>query len=132
MADVNSKILDDMLECNDLCSSTGSYVNKLEKLTDYDKIDFFIKYLPALGYVRKQLIFYMFSNGLTTGSINEDVTLNNFLYATNREGSTNYAILQETISTAAVYGECGLKWYEGALYLVKPGTFAPVVIKLMV
>lgn len=130
MADVNSKILDDMLECNDLCSPTGSYVNKLEHLTDYDKIDFFIKYLPALGYVRNQLIFYMFSNGLTTGSINEDVTLNSFLYATNREGSTNYAILQETISTAAVYGECGLKWYEGALYLVKPGTFAPVVRKV--
>lgn len=129
MADVNSTILDDMLECGQLCSPTGSYINKLEKLSNYDKIDYFVKYLPALGYVRNQLIFYIFSNGLTTGSINEDIKLNSFLYSKNLEGSTNYSILQEVISTGAVYGECGLKWYEGALYSVKPGTFAPIVKK---
>lgn len=130
MADPNTTILNDMLDCNELCSPIGEYKNRLEGLTDYEKIDFFIKYLPALGYVRDQLIFYIFSNGLTTGSINEDKILSDWLYSKNLEGATNYSVLQELIGIAAVYGECGLKWHENGIYLVKPGTYAPLIRKI--
>lgn len=127
--ELNEYILDDMLKCNELCNPLGNFRSKLDGLTDYEKIKFFEKVLPGLDYVKRQLVFYIFSNGITTGSINEDVDLDKFLYRKNEEGATNITVLQDLIGTCSVYGEAGLRWYNDNIYCVKAGTYAPLLIK---
>lgn len=126
---LNESILDDMLKCNDLCNPLGNYRSKVNLYQDYDKIKFFEKVLPALDYVKRQLVYYIFSNGITTGSINQDKDLDDFLYAKNLEGSTNLAVLQDLVGTVSVYGEAGLRWYEGSIYCVPAGTYCPLILK---
>lgn len=126
---INEYILDDMLQCNDLCNPLGKFKSKLDGLTDYEKIEFFQKVLPGLDYVKRQLVFYIFSNGITTGSINEDVVLDKFLYRKNDEGATNITVLEDLIGTCSVYGEAGLRWYEDNIYCVPAGTYTPLLLK---
>ena len=126
---LNEFILDDMLNCNTLCSDLGKFKSRVYTLRDYDKIKFFEKALPGLDYVKRQLVYYIFSNGITTGSINEDVVLDDFLYKKNLEGATNLAVLQDLVGNTATYGECGLRWYEDNLYCVDAGTYTPLILK---
>lgn len=118
-------ILDEMLECNS-CEDLGTLKHYDKGLTKRQKIDKMMEVLPGIDYIRNQMLNYIFSNGLTTGSINADVTLNNFLYAKNGFDATNYAVLREAIGWAAVEGECGIRMYGGNIYLVRSGQYAIV------
>lgn len=121
-----SKILDDILEC-----STCNDISKFEykKRTGVELIDYLIENLPAVDYVIDEIINYIFSNGLTTGDKEDKDKLNEFLYRKNEEGTTNYDVLRTCIANSMLYGECGLRLYNGNLYHVKRGKYAPLVLK---
>ena len=119
------QILDNMLECNS-CENLGTLKHYDLGLTRREKIDKMISVLPGIMYIRNQMLNYIFSNGLTTGSINADVILNDFLYRKNGSDATNYAIIREAIGWAAIDGECGMRMYNGNLYLVRSGQYGIV------
>ena len=70
------RMFEDMLrqwaECNSVCDVAVPRERKKEGL---EKADRYMKILPGADYVLTQTLNYIFSNGLTTGSINEDKTL---------------------------------------------------------
>ena len=70
--------LKDWLECNTVCdlAKESEVMKKLKSLTGWDKVDYYMEILPGADYVRIQTLNYIFSNGITTGSINEDFALN--------------------------------------------------------
>lgn len=117
--------MDDFLECG-TCTDLGTRSKYDRGLSERGKIDKMLDILPGIMYIRSQMLNYIFSNGLTTGSINSDVILDNFLYRKNNFDSTNYAVLREAIGWAAVDGECGIRLYEDNLYLVRSGEYAIV------
>ena len=119
------QILDNMLECNS-CENLGTLKHYDIGLTKRQKIDKMMTVLPGIMYIRNQMLNYIFSNGLTTGSINADVILNNFLYRKSGFDATNYAVLREAIGWAAIDGECGIRLYNGNLYLVRSGQYGIV------
>ena len=119
------QILNDMLECNS-CENLGTLTHYDIGLTKREKIDKMMEVLPGIDYIRSQMLNYIFSNGLTTGSINADVILNNFLYRKNNFDATNYSVLREAIGWAAIDGECGIRLYEGNIYLFRSGQYAIV------
>lgn len=119
------RILDDFLECG-TCTDLGTLKKYDRGLSVREKIDKMMQILPGIDYIRNQMLNYIFSNGLTSGSINDDVILNNFLYRKNDFDATNYAVLREAIGWAAIDGECGVRKYEGNLYLVRSGHYAIV------
>lgn len=119
------QILNDMLECNS-CENLGTLKHYDFGLTKIQKIDKMMEVLPGIMYIRNQMLNYIFSNGLTTGSINADVILNSFLYRKNDFDATNYAVIRETIGHAATDGECGMRLYDGNLYLIRSGQYAIV------
>ena len=126
--DKNTELLDEWLACSS-CTDIGK-----QKVTNIDfdniEIDELLKQLPGLEYVKGRMLNYMFSNGLTTGDDGQDTRLDHFLYEeTNRHGSTNYSVLRESIGEAAVYGECGLRMVDGALYSYHKGTYGILVYK---
>lgn len=125
---VQEALLDEMLECNTTCSDLGKYrpVKRDNGLTEIDRL---LKILPGMGYIESQFIDHIFSDGVTTGSIPQNKILDNFLYRKNIQGTTNLAVLRDVIRLAAVYGEAGLRWYEGDIYLVKPGTYGALIRK---
>lgn len=125
MISADEKILNDMLECNS-CENLGTLKHYDKGLTKRQKIDKMMEVLPGIDYIRNQMLNYIFSNGLTTGSINADVTLNDFLYKKNGFDATNYAVLREAIGWAAIDGECGIRLYQNNLYLVRSGKYAIV------
>lgn len=114
-------ILDDVLNCNQ-CSDIGNMPKR--NLTGIDKIDYMKKNLPALDYVKNQTVYYIFSNGITTGEVESNNRLQAWLYQKNLNGVPNYLILQSAIGNAAVDGCCGIRVYEGNLYEVKRGYYA--------
>ena len=125
----NDKLLQDFLrdwlECNTVCdlAKESEIMKKLKSLKGWNKVDYYMEVLPGADYVRTQTLNYIFSSGITTGSINEDVTLNDFLYRTNEEGVMNLNVLRNVIATAISHGCCGARWYRGNLYQYKPGTY---------
>ena len=121
------RILDDFLECG-TCTDLGRVKHYDLGLSERRKIDKMMQVLPGIMYIRNQMLNYIFSNGLTTGSINEDVVLNDFLFRKNSFDATNYAVLREAIGWAAVDGESGIRFYENNLYLVRSGQYAIVYL----
>lgn len=115
-------ILDNWIECNTVCDLTKPSKIKRD-LSGIDKVDYYMEILPGADYVRTQTLNYIFSNGITTGSINEDVVLDEFLYRVNAEGVTNIETLRNTIGVAITHGCCGIRWYDGNIYQYRPGTY---------
>lgn len=114
------EIVRDWATCNQVCD-----VAVPKKKRDYglEKVDEYMRVLPGADYVLTQTLNYIFSNGLTTGSINEDVKLDDFLYRKNSEGTTNLHVLRDTIGMAITHGACGLRWINGNIYQYKWGTY---------
>lgn len=126
---VADQILKQMLECNTACVDFNSF--HFEKpQDDYGKVLYYMKTLPGAEYVVAQMLNYIFSNGLTTGTVKGDIVLDEFLYKQkNEEGKTNYAVLRDVIANAIAYGRCGLRFYEGNIYSVDQQYYASLVRK---
>lgn len=114
------EIVRDWATCNQVCDVA---VPKRPRQYGLEKVDEYMRVLPGADYVLTQTLNYIFSNGLTTGSINEDVNLNKFLYRKNDEGTTNLHVLRDTIGMAITHGACGLRWLNGNIYQYKWGTY---------
>ena len=121
------EILESMLNCSS-CSDAGG-LPKREWGRGLDKVDEYMKTLPGADYVLTQTLNYMFSNGLTTGSINADMTLNEFLYRKNAKQNTNKDELRNTIGMAITHGASGLRWLNGDIYQYKWGTYRVLTLK---
>ena len=121
------EILAAMLECNS-CSDIGD-LPKRKWGDGLAKVDEYMKVLPGADYVLTQTLNYMFSNGLTTGSISDDEKLNDFLYRKNSKRNTNKDELRNTIGMAITHGASGLRWYEGNVYQYKWGTYRILTLK---
>lgn len=76
-----------------------------------DNIEYFRRNLPALPYVEKMFLHFLFSNGLTTGDETQDNDiLEPFLYRNNILGVTNYEVLRSAVIQSREYGRCGIRW----------------------
>ena len=120
-------ILQSMLECNS-CNDIGS-MPKRKWGDGLEKVDEYMQVLPGADYVLTQTLNYMFSNGLTTGSIKDDVKLNALLYRKNQKQTNNKDVLHDTIGMAITHGACGLRWYRNNLYQYKWGTYRVLTLK---
>lgn len=122
--DEDRRVLDEIVEnwakCNQVCDVA---VPKRRRDYGLEKVDEYMRVLPGADYVLTQTLNYIFSNGLTTGSINEDVELDKFLYRKNDEGTTNLHVLRDTIGMAITHGACGLRWLNGNIYQYKWGKY---------
>lgn len=107
-------------ECNSVCDVR---VPKKKVKSDLNKVDYYMQTLPGATYVLTQTLNYIFSNGITTGSINEDEVLDGFLYKKNSKGTTNLSELRSAIGMAITHGASGLRWYRGDIYQYKWGTY---------
>lgn len=114
------EVLNNWIECNQVCDLAKPKARKIEGL---EKADRYMEILPGADYVLTQTLNYIFSNGLTTGSINEDERLNNFLYKVNDRGTTNLHEIRNTIGMAISHGHSGLRWKDGNVYQYKWGTY---------
>lgn len=120
-------ILASMLECNS-CNDIGS-LPKRRWGDGLEKVDEYMQVLPGADYVLTQTLNYIFSNGLTTGSINADETLNNFLYQKNDRQTLNKDELRNAIGMAITHGASGLRWMRGNIYQYKWGTYRILTLK---
>ena len=121
------EILENMLECNS-CNDIGSLPKK--KWGDgLEKVDEYMQVLPGADYVLTQTLNYMFSNGLTTGSIRDDEKLNKFLYQKNAKQTLNKDELRNAIGMAITHGASGLRWLNGNVYQYKWGTYRILTLK---
>ena len=120
-------ILESMLECNQ-CTDIGA-LPKRRWGDGLAKVDEYMKILPGADYVLTQTLNYMFSNGLTTGSINDDITLNEFLYRKNSRQTLNKDELRNCIGMAITHGASGLRWLNGDVYQYKWGTYRVLTLK---
>lgn len=120
------EILESMLECNQ-CNDIGSLPKRKWK-PGLEKVDEYMQILPGADYVLTQTLNYIFSNGLTTGSINDDEVLNKFLYRKNSEQTLNKDVLRNAVGMAITHGACGLRWLNGDLYQYKWGTYKVLTI----
>lgn len=124
------RMFEDMIrnwaECNTVCDVAKPRERKKEGL---EKADRYMRILPGAEYVLTQTLNYIFSNGLTTGSINDDETLDDFLYRKNASGNTNLSELRGAIGMAITHGQSGLRWYEDNVYQYKWGTFKVITYK---
>ena len=122
--DEDRRVLDEIVEnwakCNQVCD-----VAVPKKRRDYglEKVDEYMRVLPGADYVLTQTLNYIFSNGVTTGSIVDDKKLDAFLYRKNDEGTTNLHVLRDIIGMAITHGACGLRWLNGNIYQYKWGTY---------
>ena len=121
------EILEAMLECNQ-CNDIGS-LPKRKWRPGLEKVDEYMQVLPGADYVLTQTLNYIFSNGLTTGSINDDEVLNKFLYRKNSEQTLNKDVLRNAVGMAITHGACGLRWLDGNIYQYKWGTYKILTLK---
>lgn len=120
------EVLDDMNRCDKTC--TGLAVDNKKEINVRD-VDWLLENLPAMDYVLSRMLNYIFANGLTTGN-GDSEELDRWLYEDmNLQGATNYTVLRDCIRNAAVYGECGLRMYEGNLYTVKKDYYGILTYK---
>ena len=116
-------VLDDINECGDPCADID-VVGCHSTCYSVVDTDWLVDNLPSMNYVKTRAVNYVFSNGLTTGNINDDVKLKKWLYeSTNAQGSCNYIQLRDAIGDAIVYGEAGLRFYKGNLYMYKKNAY---------
>lgn len=121
------EILESMLECNS-CNDIGSLPRR--KWGDgLEKVDEYMRVLPGADYVLTQTLNYIFSNGITTGKIQEDEKLNKFLYKKNDKQTLNKDELRNAIGMAITHGASGLRWLNGNVYQYKWGTYRVLTIK---
>ena len=120
------ELLRQWIECHSVCDLAAPRERKKEGL---EKADRYMRILPGAEYVLTQTLNYIFSNGLTTGSLNEDVKLDDFLYRKNKRGNTNLAELRSTIGMAITHGGAGLRWFEGDVYEYTWGTYRALTYK---
>ena len=121
------EILESMLECNS-CNDIGSMPRR--KWGDgLEKVDEYMRVLPGADYVLAQTLNYIFSNGLTTGSIKQDEVLDEFLYRKNNKQTTNKDELRNAIGMATTHGASGLRWLNGDIYQYGWGTYRVLTIK---
>ena len=121
------EILESMLECNS-CNDIGSMPKRVWS-RGLEKVDEYMQVLPGADYVLTQTLNYIFSNGLTTGSIREDEKLNKFLYQKNDRQTTNKDELRNAIGMAITHGASGLRWLNGNVYQYKWGTYKILTLK---
>lgn len=120
-------ILDDMNNCIEPCADI-SVECKPERGKDGTfrvvDLDWLVRNLPGMNYVKNRALSYIMSNGMTTGGADDDERLKIWLYGQrNSMGSSNFHVLREAIGNAIVYGECGLRLYKGCLYMYEKGHF---------
>ena len=117
---VVDEILKNWAECNSVCD-----VAVPKKRLEYglERVDEYMDKLPGADYVLTQTLNYIFSNGLTTGSINQDIILDKFLYKQNDRGNNNKDEIRSAIGMAITHGHSGLRWIDGNVYQYKWGTF---------
>ena len=121
------EILESMLECNS-CNDIGSLPRR--KWGDgLEKVDEYMRVLPGADYVLAQTLNYIFSNGLTTGSIRQDEILDKFLYKKNNKQTSNKDELRNAIGMATTHGASGLRWMNGNIYQYEWGTYRVLTIK---
>ena len=121
------EILESMLECNS-CNDIGS-MPKRKWADGLEKVDEYMKVLPGADYVLTQTLNYIFSNGLTTGKIQEDEKLAEFLYRKNEKQTLNKDELRNAIGMAITHGASGLRWLRGNVYQYKWGTYRILTLK---
>lgn len=121
------EILESMIECSE-CQDI-SKLPKRKWSDGLEKVDEYMRVLPGADYVLTQTLNYIFSNGLTTGSINSDIVLNQFLYRKNSEQTLNKDVLRNTVGMAITHGACGLRWLNGNVYQYKWGTYKVLTLK---
>ena len=121
------EILENMLECN-ACTDV-SPLPKRRWGDGLEKVDEYMRVLPGADYVLTQTLNYMFSNGLTTGSIRDDEKLNAFLYRKNSKQTLNKDELRNAIGMAVTHGASGLRWLNGNVYQYKWGTYRILTLK---
>lgn len=120
---VGNEILSQILECNTTCADLNGFHFTKPK-DERGIVDYYLKVLPGASYILGQQVNYIFSNGMTTGRVEGDGILEDFLYKNNERDETNYSVMQNAVKMANSYGECGVRWYDGDIYIVKPGTYA--------
>lgn len=120
------EIVRDWATCNQVCDVA---VPKKREQRGLDKVDEYMRVLPGADYVLTQTLNYIFSNGVTTGSIVQDEKLDAFLYRKNEEGTTNLHVLRDTIGMAITHGACGLRWMNGNIYQYKWGKYRILTLK---
>lgn len=118
-------ILDDYDNCIDPCTDIVSKckpeIDGPYKVVD---LDYLVRMLPGMNYVKNRALSYIFSNGLTAGGETDDEKLDKWLYEKrNPIGASNFHVLREAIGNAIVYGECGLRRYGNNLYVYEKGHF---------
>lgn len=114
------EVLDDMNRCDKTC--TGLAVD--DPKTKVRDVDWLVENLPGIDYVLSRMANYIFANGMTTGFDEQDERLNTWLYEElNKQDSTNYSVLSNAIMNAIAYGCCGIRMYDGNLYLYKKGYY---------
>lgn len=118
-------VLREWLQCNNVCDLA---VPGKKKKRGLDKVDEYMRRLPGADYVLTQTLNYIFSNGITTGSINEDEILDEFLYRVNKKGTSNLHEIRNAIGMAITHGSSGLRWLDGDVYQYKWGTYRALTI----
>lgn len=122
MEDKEVEVLHNLINCNTTCSDSGTYLPKVFDCPR-SRVDYLVDTLPSFSYVREQTLNFIFSNGLVCSDDDSNTILQNFLYKKNINEATNYTILRQAISEAMVYGESGVRWVDGNLYLYHTGEF---------
>lgn len=120
-------IIDDIIACGGCCDLGGL---KYKKRTGIERIEYLKKNLPLLDYVLNQTVYYIFSNGLTTGDTESSNTLNDWLAKKNINGVPNLLTLKASIKNALADGCCGLRVYENDVYLVERGYYATLTQRI--
>lgn len=121
------QVLSQMLKCNSACGDIGEF-EAFEEKSGHEHVNYCVEHLPGFSFVEKQFINYMFSDGLSAGGTAEDEILNEFLYRVNDQDVTNLSVLRDAVRMAHCrYGECGIRWKDGNIYLYKSGTYAPLI-----
>ena len=123
MEDKDMKVLDDILEKWLECTTCDIAVPHKKRKEGLEKADRYMEILPGADYVLTQTLNYIFSNGITTGSINEDELLNDFLYRKNEKENINLSELKNIIGMAITHGASGMRWVDGNIYQYKWGTY---------
>lgn len=120
-------IIDDIIACGGCCDLGGL---KNKRRTGLERIEYLKKNLPLLDYVLNQTVYYIFSNGLTTGDTESSNRLNDWLDKKNINGIPNLLTLKAGIKGALVDGCCGLRVYENDLYVVERGYYATLTQRI--
>lgn len=126
--DAREQVLKKMLDCDTACGDLGSYYERAFD-TDYEHSEYCINALPGFQYAEQQFVNYMFSDGMGAGGVTQDEILDNFRFKLNAQNVTNDSVIRNAIKMAQCrYGECGVRWKDGDVYLYKAGTYAPLVL----